>query len=80
MFEIPKPAFYTSWQAWAQQLSLYLKRSEESRVAEARGQLPTYFATGLPSAAQPGILIWVTDEAKVGVSTSTGWKRLSFAT
>lgn len=80
----PKPeeiALYPTWQIWGKRLLDYLKRTDELRAQSPSHQLPTYFATALPSAAQAGLQIFILDEDNAAVSTSTGgWKRLRFVT
>lgn len=73
---LPKPGLYKTWQEWA----LALIKNLSARKPTADIQLPIYTVTTLPSAAQSGQFIYVSDEAGGAIpafSDGTDWRRVS---
>lgn len=76
----PNPLLYPDWQTWARSL-VSQQREQMEKGQESAYRLPVHFATSLPSADEVGLLIYISDESKAAISTSTGgWKRIRFVT
>ena len=76
----PNPLLYPDWQGWARSIASFLREAEEQKQI-SQYRLPRHSSTSLPSADSQGLLIYIEDEDKAAISTSTGgWKRIRFVT
>lgn len=75
---LPRPGLAIEWKPWAEKLISELEKV--LGVIPIGTQLPVYPKAKLPSAKQPGILVYVSDEVGGAVpafSDGTNWRRVT---